>query len=226
MPRWESGGKCTERTGVGDRWRFEIGPLTRRALEGFRRTDAADAPPRPAPPRSGLGPDRRRVRHRPRHLPPARAAPAAAASARRPPNAAWSTVRSSPCCFTGRSVAAEVAALCWADVDFRDGDDVVVTVRRSKSDPTGGRADVRRLVGGYAAAVRSLHAAVSPEPGGFRRRQDLARRPRRSRPSSSPREGLPPTPSSSLEAGKTPPWSSGYAASVSTREGAVSKYLR
>ena len=24
MPRWETGGKCTERTGVGDRWRFEI----------------------------------------------------------------------------------------------------------------------------------------------------------------------------------------------------------
>ena len=24
MPRWETGGKCTERTGVGDRWRFEV----------------------------------------------------------------------------------------------------------------------------------------------------------------------------------------------------------
>ena len=34
-----------------------------------------------------------------------------------------------------------------------------------KSDPTGGRADVRRLVGGCVASVRSLHAAVSPEPG-------------------------------------------------------------
>ena len=51
------------------------------------------------------------------------------------------------------------------NVDFRDGDDVVVTVRRSKSDPTGGRADVRRLVGSCAAAVRSLHAATTPEPG-------------------------------------------------------------
>ena len=59
----------------------------------------------------------------------------------------------------------EVAALCWADVAFSDGDDVVVTVRRSKSDPTGGRADVRCLIGGCAAAVRSLHAAISPEPG-------------------------------------------------------------
>ena len=67
--------------------------------------------------------------------------------------------------FHGALRRSEVAALCWADVDFRDGDVVVVTVRRSKSDPTGGRADVRRLVGSCAAAVRSLHAAVSPEPG-------------------------------------------------------------
>ena len=44
-----------------------IGPLTRRALEGFRRTDAADAPPRRSQAR-GLTADR--VRHRPRHLPP------------------------------------------------------------------------------------------------------------------------------------------------------------
>ena len=55
-----------------------------------------------------------------------------------------------------------MAALRWADVDLSDGDDVVVTVRRSKTDPTGGRADVRRLVGGGAPAVRSLHAAISP----------------------------------------------------------------
>ena len=53
----------------------------------------------------------------------------------------------------------------WAGVDLRADDDVVVTVRRSKTDPTGGRADVRRPVGGCAAAARSLHAAVSPEPG-------------------------------------------------------------
>ena len=64
--------------------------------------------------------------------------------------------------FHGALRRSEIAARCWADVDFSDGDDVVVTVRRSKSDPTRGRADVRRLVGGCAAAVRSLHAAVSP----------------------------------------------------------------
>ena len=43
-------------------------------------------------------------------------------------------------------------------------DDVVVTVRRSKTNPAGDRADVRRLVGGCAAAVRRLHAATSPTP--------------------------------------------------------------
>ena len=42
------------------------GPLTRRALAGFRRTDAADAPPRRGQAR-GLTADE--VRHRPRHLP-------------------------------------------------------------------------------------------------------------------------------------------------------------
>ena len=85
----------------------------------------------------------------------------AALSARRPPSAAaWSTVRIVALLFHGALRRSELAALCWADVDFSDGDDVVVTVRRSKSDPTGGRADVQRLVGSCAAAVRSLHAAI------------------------------------------------------------------
>ena len=49
--------------------------------------------------------------------------------------------------------------LHWADVDLSDGNNVVVTVRRSKANPTGGRErDGRRLVGGCAAAVRSLIA--------------------------------------------------------------------
>ena len=80
--------------------------------------------------------------------------------------------------FHGALRRSEVAALCWADVDFRDGDDVVVTVRRSKSDPTGGCADVRRLVGGCASALRRLHAAVSPEPGIRRPAQRGAERQR------------------------------------------------
>ena len=37
--------------------------------------------------------------------------------------------------FHGALRRSEVAALCWADVDFSDGDDVVVTVRRSGRTP-------------------------------------------------------------------------------------------
>ena len=108
---------------------------------------------------------------------------------------AWSTARSSPCCSTAPCVAARSPPSA--------GPTSLSTVRRSKSDPTGGRADVRRLVGSCAAAVRSLHAAVSPEPGdavvglsvdqinrrfaaacaaaGLEGRRTSARRPRRSR---------------------------------------------
>ena len=66
--------------------------------------------------------------------------------------------------FHGALRRSEVAALRWADVDLSGDDDVVVTVRRSKTNPAGDRADVRRLVGGCAAAVRRLHAATSPPP--------------------------------------------------------------
>ena len=141
-----------------------IGPLPRRALEGFRRTDAADAPPRRGQAR-GLNADEcatvlatcLRPRRTGRGL-----------GLERPKTAERRGLVDGAIVallFHGALRRSEVAALCWADVDFRDGDDVVVTVRRSKSDPTGERADVRRLVGGCAAAVRSLHAAVSPAPG-------------------------------------------------------------
>ena len=66
--------------------------------------------------------------------------------------------------FHGALRRREVAALRWADVDLAASDDIVVTVRRSKTNPVGDRADVRRLVGGCAAAVRRLHAATSPAP--------------------------------------------------------------
>ena len=56
-----------------------------------------------------------------------------------------------------------MAALRWADVELADGGDVVVTVRGSKTNPAGDRPDVRRLVGGCALAVRRLHAAATPE---------------------------------------------------------------
>ena len=52
---------------------------------------------------------------------PASAPAAASSSARRPPNAAaWSTVRIVSLLFHGALRRSEVAALCWADVDFRD----------------------------------------------------------------------------------------------------------
>ena len=49
-------------------------------------------------------------------------------------------------------------------VDLSDGEDVVVTRRHSTTNAGGERPDVRRLVGGCAAAVRRLHAATTPEP--------------------------------------------------------------
>ena len=66
--------------------------------------------------------------------------------------------------FHGALRCSEVAALGWADVDLSASDEVVVTVRRSKTNPLGEWASVRHLVGGCAAAVRRLHAALSPAP--------------------------------------------------------------
>ena len=62
--------------------------------------------------------------------------------------------------FHGALRRSEVAALCWADVDLSDGDDVVVTVRPSKTDPTG----VERTCGVWAAAARPRSAACMPRP--------------------------------------------------------------
>ena len=61
----------------------------------------------------------------------------------------------------------EVSALRWADVaDSTDGDGMLVTVRRSKTNQEGEVNDVRRFVkDGVARAIRTLHAATSPEPG-------------------------------------------------------------
>ena len=45
----------------------------------------------------------------------------------------------------------EVAALCWADVDLSAGEEVVVTLRRSKTKPPSERVTLRHLGGGCAA---------------------------------------------------------------------------
>ena len=221
-----------------------IGPLTRRALEGFRRTDAADAPPRRGQARGLTADECATVLAtclRPRRTGRGLEHPKTAERRGLVDGAIVALL------FHGALRRSEVAALCWAAVDFGDGDDVVVTVRRSKSDPTGGRADVRRLVGGCASAVRSLHAAVSPEPGDAVVGLSVDQINRRfaaacaaaglegRRTSHGGRVGLAveltargaSTHAIQLAGGwKNPAQVVRYAASISTREGAVSKYLR
>ena len=135
-----------------------VGPFTRHAIERFRRTAAAAAPTRRGQAR-GLTADECATCLRPRHTGRGLERPKTAARRGLVDGAIVALL------FHGALRRSEMAAQRWADVDLSDGDDVVVTVRRSKTDPTGGRADVRRLVGGCAAAGRSLHAAISPEPG-------------------------------------------------------------
>ena len=59
----------------------------------------------------------------------------------------------------------EVSALRWADVvDTTDGDGILVTVRRGKTNQEGEVNDVRFVKDGMARALRILRAATSPEP--------------------------------------------------------------
>ena len=58
----------------------------------------------------------------------------------------------------------EVSALCWADVDSTDGDAMLVTVRRSKTNQDGEVNDIRFVKDGVASAIRTLRAATSLEP--------------------------------------------------------------
>ena len=139
------------------------GPLTRQTLEGFRRTAAAAGAPAHRSPargltaeecdavlaaccrrrRTGSGLEREETAMR-RGLD--RRGDRRAAVSRRP-----APQRS------GRPALGRRRPV-------RRDDDVVVTVRRSKTNPAGDRADVRRLVGGCAAAVRRLHTAMSTSP--------------------------------------------------------------
>ena len=60
----------------------------------------------------------------------------------------------------------EVSALRWSDVvDSTDGDGILVTVRRSKTNQEGEVNDVRFVKDGVARALRTLRAATSTEPG-------------------------------------------------------------
>ena len=59
----------------------------------------------------------------------------------------------------------EVSALRWADIDdAADGDGVLVTVRRGKTNQEGETRDVRFVKGGVARAIETLRAAASPAP--------------------------------------------------------------
>ena len=59
----------------------------------------------------------------------------------------------------------EVSALRWADVaDSTDGDGILVTVRRSKTNQEGEVNDVRFVKDGVARALRTLRASMNPEP--------------------------------------------------------------
>ena len=59
----------------------------------------------------------------------------------------------------------EVSVLRWADVvESTDGDGMLVTVRRSKTNQEGEVNDVRFVKDGVARALRMLRAAMSPEP--------------------------------------------------------------
>ena len=54
----------------------------------------------------------------------------------------------------------EVSALCWADVvDTTDGDGMLITVRRSKTNQEGEMTDVRFVKDGVVRALRTLRAA-------------------------------------------------------------------
>ena len=67
--------------------------------------------------------------------------------------------------FMGGLRRSEVSALRWAEVeDAGDGDGILVTVRRSKTNQTGETNDLRCLKNGPARAVRALRPATAPAP--------------------------------------------------------------
>ena len=149
--------------------------------------------------------------------------------------------------FHGALRRSEVAALRWGDVDLSDGEDVVVTRRHSTTRAAGEQPDVRRLVGGCAAAIRRLHAATTPEPAdpviglsGDQINKRFAAACAAAglegrRTSHGGRVGLAveltargaSTHAVQLAGGwKTPSMVVRYAATVATRDGGVSRYLR
>ena len=71
--------------------------------------------------------------------------------------------------FMGGLRRSEVSALRWTDVEDAgdgDGNGILVTVRRSKTNQVGETNDVRYLKSGPARAVRELRATTAPAPAG------------------------------------------------------------
>ena len=64
--------------------------------------------------------------------------------------------------FMGGLRRSEVASLTWRDVTDATDDGLLVRVRRSKTDQTGDRTDVRYMKNGGAAALRRLRASRQP----------------------------------------------------------------
>ena len=135
------------------------GPRTARVLAGYRRT-AAERGRGQAPPFSAA--DLAAVLatcHRPRPRGRGRECDAVATERGRLDAVIAGLL------FMAGLRRSEVSALRWADVaDAADGDGLLVTVRRSKTNPEGDVNDVRFVKGGVARAIRTLRAATSPEP--------------------------------------------------------------
>ena len=135
------------------------GPRTARVLAGYRRS-AAERGRGPAPPFSAA--DLAAVLatcHRPRPRGRGRECDAVAAERGRLDAVIAGLL------FMAGLRRSEVSALRWADVAVAaDGDGLLVTVRRSKTNPEGDVNDVRFVKGGVARAIRTLRAATSPEP--------------------------------------------------------------
>ena len=60
------------------------------------------------------------------------------------------------------TVGREHSTVCCDVADAADGDGVLVTVRRSKTNQEGETTDVRVVKGGVARAIRTLRAAANP----------------------------------------------------------------
>ena len=139
------------------------GPLTRQAMERFRRAGTAAGVSGGSSTARGLTADEcDRVLAaccRPRHTGRGVESDAVAKCRGLVDGAIVALV------FHGGLRRSEVTALCWADVDLSADDDIVVVrVPLPRTNRAEDGDDVRQLVGSCADALRRLHAATKPAP--------------------------------------------------------------